>query len=368
MRATIIKSLVFTVVTVLATAALATTIRNPNQGSTSEYTGIFEDVTSLNVADDVRMAGVKVGSVTDIQITDKRYAKVGFTVQDDVTLPKGTIAQLKFRNLVGQRYISLDPPGKTTSNSIQASEGESTFDDAADQASGTGTSAATATGGEIRKGYTFPLSQTRPALDLTMLFNGFQPLLQFLDPEEVDALSAQVIAVFQGEGSTVEGLLASTSSLTRTLAEKDEVIDQLIVNLTSVLDTVNDRSGQLDSTIITLQRLVSGLAQDRETIGDTLDGLGRLTTSVAGLLEEGREPLKGSIDALDRLSTELADSEQVLNEFFETLPIKLDALGRIGSYGSWINFYECKIAGDIPSPEGYMGDRGALPVAERCQA
>ena len=68
------------------------------------------------------------------------------------------------------------------------------------------------------------------------------------------------------------------------------------------------------------------------------------------------------------LELPLADSEDVLNDFFATLPIKLDALGRIGSYGSWINFYECKIAGDIPSPEGYVGDRGAQPVAERCQA
>ena len=69
--------------------------------------------------------------------------------------------------------------------------------------------------------------------------------------------------MFQGDGASVDSLLASTGSLTTTLAEKDAVIGQLISSLSSVLNTVNDRSGQLDTTIVTLQQLVSGLASDR---------------------------------------------------------------------------------------------------------
>lgn len=337
MKTLVLKSLVFTVVTVLATVALAGTIRNSTPGSSSSYTALFSDATSLNRGDDIRMAGVKVGTVTDVAVHDNRVAGVEFTVQDAVRLPRGTTAQLRFRNLVGQRYISLEPP----------------------EAGGTDT---------LPTGHTFGLEETRPALDLTMLFNGFQPLMQFLDPKDVNALSGQIIAVFQGEGATVEGLLSSTASLTSTLAEKDQVIGELIDNLTSVLTTVNGRSDELDRTIVTLQQLVSGLAEDRETIGDTLDGMGRLTSSVADLLEEGRRPLKDSIASLGSLSAELADAEDVLNTFFERLPGKLDRIGRTASYGSWINFYECEITGVIPRPEGYFGDLGAKPVAERCSA
>ena len=336
MKTLVLKSLVFTVVTVLATVALAGTIRNSTPGSSSQYTALFSDATSLNRGDDIRMAGVKVGTVTEVAVRDNRVAGVEFTVQDAVRLPRGTIAQLRFRNLVGQRYISLEPP----------------------ETGGTDT---------LPTGHTFGLEQTRPALDLTMLFNGFQPLMQFLDPKDVNALSGQIIAVFQGEGATVEGLLSSTASLTSTLAKKDKVIGELIKNLSSVLKTVNDRSDQLDSTIITLQRLVSGLAEDRKTIGSTLDGMGSLTSSVADLLEEGRAPLKGSISSLRVLSKQLADSEQVLDRFFRTLPIKLDRIGRIASYGSWLNFYECQIKGTIPKPEGYFGDLGAQPIADRCR-
>lgn len=337
MKTLVLKSLVFTVVTVLATVALAGTIRNSTPGSSSSYTALFSDATSLNRGDDIRMAGVKVGTVTEVAVHDNRVAGVEFTVQDAVRLPRGTTAQLRFRNLVGQRYISLEPPEVADTDTLPT-------------------------------GHTFGLEETRPALDLTMLFNGFQPLMQFLDPKDVNALSGQIIAVFQGEGATVEGLLSSTASLTSTLAEKDQVIGELIDNLTSVLTTVNGRSDELDRTIITLQQLVSGLAEDRETIGDTLDGMGRLTSSVADLLEEGRRPLKDSIASLGSLSGELADAEDALNRFFDTLPGKLDRIGRTASYGSWINFYECEITGVIPRPEGYFGDLGAQPVAKRCTA
>lgn len=337
MRATIIKSVVFTVVTVLATVMLAGTIRNSTPGASSSYSALFSDATSLNKGDDIRMAGVKVGTVTDVRVHDNRLAGVTFTVQNSVRLPRGTIAQLRFRNLVGQRYISLEPPETTSAANLPP-------------------------------GHTFGVRETRPALDLTMLFNGFQPLMQFLKPDDVNALSGQIIAVFQGEGATVESLLSSTASLTSTLAQKDRVIGELIDNLTEVLTTVNGRSDDLDRTIVTLQQLVSGLAEDRKTIGDTLDGMGRLTTSVADLLEEGRKPLKASISSLGDLSANLADAEDTLNTFFSRLPVKLDRIGRTASYGSWINFYECEITGVIPRPEGYFGDLGAKPAAKRCAA
>ena len=169
---------------------------------------------------------------------------------------EGTRAELRFRNLIGQRYIALEPgsPGRRAA---------------------------------ARRLHV--LARTRPsrALDLTMLFNGFQPLFKFLDPEDVNNLSAQIIAVFQGEGATVESLLSSTASLTSTLADRDQVIGDLITNLNSVLEVVSQRTGMLDTTLVTLQRLVSGLAADRKTLGSTIEGMGELCQSVSGLLRGG---------------------------------------------------------------------------------
>jgi phospholipid/cholesterol/gamma-HCH transport system substrate-binding protein len=333
-KKTLIKSLLFTLVTVLATITLAGVIRNSATGPARTYHALFSDATSLNKGDDVRVAGVKVGTVTDISLKDNEVADVSFTVADDAPMTRGTTAELRFRNLVGQRYVDIEP--------------------------------ADTPGPALPVGYTFSLAQTKPALDLTLLFNGFQPLFQFLDPKDVNTLSGEIIAVFQGEGPTVSDLLSSTASLTSTLADRDQVIGELITNLNDVLGVVDDHSDQLDTTLVTLQQLVSGLAQDRSTIGDTIDGLGKLTTSVADLLGDSRQPLKQDIASLGKLSGNLADHGATLDSFLKTLPVKLDAIGRTGSYGSWLNFYVCSIQGKIPLPEGYMGDLGANPVATRC--
>jgi phospholipid/cholesterol/gamma-HCH transport system substrate-binding protein len=339
LRLTLVKAVAFTMVTVLATLALAGTIRNSASGEGHTYAGVFSDVTSLHTGDDVRMAGVKVGTVKSIGVEQSAsagdVARVEFTVTDTTPLTSGTTAELRFRNLVGQRYVALVPPATP--------------------------------GSRVPPGHTFGIDQTKPALDLTLLFNGFQPLFRLLSPDDVNKLSTQIIAVFQGEGPTVEDLLSSAASLTSTLADRDQVIGDLITDLDSVLGVVNQRSDQLDTTIVTLQQLVTGLAQDRATIGQSIAGMGDLTESVAGLLKQGRAPLKRSIRSLGDLSGNLADAEPVVDSFLKTLPTKLDRIGRLGSYGSWLNFYLCSIEGRIPLPDGYMGDLGAKPVAERCR-
>ena len=64
-----------------------------------------------------------------------------------------------------------------------------------------------------------PLTQTAPALDLAVLFNGFRPLFQALDPADVNSLAQHIVQVLQGEAGTVGTLLARTASLTNALAD-----------------------------------------------------------------------------------------------------------------------------------------------------
>lgn len=344
----IIKSLVFTIATVTATGILATTIRNSSSGEAQDYTAIFDDATSVNRGDDVRIAGVKVGTVQDVSITGNRLAKVSFTIRKGVRIDAGSVIQIKFRNLVGQRYLAVEAPELSDSGSdIQP--------------------ASASTEAAIKPGHTFGVDETRPALDLTVLFNGFRPLLRMLNPEDVNNLSAQIVAVFQGEDATVDGLLKSTASLTSTLAEKDQVIGELITSLSGVMTTVNDRSGQLDTTLVAMQQLVSGLAEDRASIGASIEGMGELTVKVSELLGDVREPLRKSIAHVGVLSANLDKHSTEVDSFLRKLPVKLDRIGRLGSYGSWLNFYICSMDGRIPMAQGYMGDVGVKPVAGRCR-
>lgn len=311
----IAKLLVFAVITVLMTGVLAVSIANIGGGGGESYKAIFEDATSLNSGDDVRIGGVKIGQVESVRVVDRNRAEVAFTVNRDGGLPASTRASIKYRNLVGQRYLSLEQaPGEN----------------------GRGDQSRL-----LEPGGTIPMEQTTPSLNLTMLFNGFRPLFKTLQPEDVNELAYSIIQVFQGEGQTMTDLVASTSSLANTVADKDQVIGEVIDNLNAVLQTLNQHSEQFEQMIVNTRDLVAGLAADKDTVGESITSLANLTDAAAGLIEPIRPSVQGSIAGLNTLATELNANGAEVDRVLQTLPVKYEALNRTAMYGSWFQFYLC---------------------------
>jgi phospholipid/cholesterol/gamma-HCH transport system substrate-binding protein len=313
-----VKLVIFMVVTTMATGVLVVTIGNVSFNEQKAYEAVFRDVTGVEEGDDIRIAGVQVGSVESIDIENRDLARVSFSVDAGTPLDRSTNALVRYRNLVGQRYIALTP--------------------------GAGPS------GVLPENATIPLSQTQPALDLTVLFNGFKPLFQALSPSDVNKLSYEIIRVFQGEGGTMESLLAHTASVTNTIADRDKVIGDLIDNLNDVLTTLNRRDGQLSSLIIELQQFVSGLARDRKPILDSLDAVSELSAETSDLLVKTRPALVADIEQLRRVTGVLNAGKQQLDDSLQILPIKLKKVGRTAAYGSWFNFYICNFQGGVKIP------------------
>ncbi len=342
--APLVKATAFIVVTVLATGLLGISIVNTGVGDTVSYRARFSNASGLHPGDQIRIAGVRVGQVEQVSVVDRRVALVRFSVGAGRELPASVTAEIRYLNLVGDRYIALErgvgPVGRT-----------------------------------LGPGATIPLERTQPALDLTALFNGFQPLFRALSPKEVNKLAGEIVRVFQGQGATVESLLAHTASLTSTLAARDRVIGQLIDNLNTVLRTINARDDALSETVVTLQQLVSGLAADREAIGEAVGAMSELTETTAGLLRQARPPLRKDIVALGRLSKNLARNSPTIDRFLRTLPIKMERIATLGSYGSWLNLYLCsatltgaEYAEVSPPPSPQPPPLTGIPVTEsRCQ-
>jgi len=329
-------SIIFIVMTVAATAVLGLSIANTSVGASTGYHATFTDVTGLQVGDDVDIAGVEVGQVTSISLIDRNLAQVGFSVQSDRPLPASVTATIYYKDLIGNRYINLAPgPG--------------------------------APGQVLAPGGTIPVTQTDPALNLTELFNGFQPLFEALSPGDVNQLSAEIIQVLQGEGTTMDTLLTNVGSLTTTLADRAKVIDSVISNLGSVVATINTRGGELTSLVTTLQQLVTGLAQDRQPIGNAISAMSNLTNATAGLLQQANPPVAADIRSLGALSATLADNTPLIARFLANLPVKEEDIARLSSYGSWFNLYEC--AASVRGVQEAFGPAPAgVPVtAARCQ-
>ncbi len=333
----LVKSVVFIVVTVLATTVLAVSIANTGVGDTAPYKARFTDVTGLIEGDSVRIAGVKVGQVESVRVADRREAEVSFSVREGRKLPVSVTASVKYLNMVGQRYIDLDQGAGPVGQYLAA-------------------------------GDTIPLKRTTPALDLTQLFNGFQPLFEGLSPNEINDLASSIVTVLQGDGGTVDSLVKHVGSLTTTVAGKDQVIGQVIKNLNIVLKTVNDREAGFDQLVDTLQRLVSGFSGDRKPLGEAVVAMGGLTTVTADLLTDGRAPLKNDIRELGRLSRQLGDNSPAIENFLRKTPAKMQALTRLASYGSWLNLYLCeaKVSG-VTTSDGSTPPTGIGISEPRCQ-
>jgi phospholipid/cholesterol/gamma-HCH transport system substrate-binding protein len=324
----LIKLIVFIVVTTLLTLVLAATISNTAVSGTHTYHAIFSDVTGLNKGDDVRVAGVRYGQVKSIKVSSDDYAAVTFTVKKNLPLQTTSTLAVRYLNLVGQRYLAL----------------------------GEGADSGTT----LKPGGTIPLSQTTPPLDLTLLFNGFRPLFQALSPDDVNHLSLEIIQVLQGEGGTVDQLIANTASLTNTIADRDAVVGDVIDNLNTVLTTVEQRDTGLSDLILQLQRLVSGLSGDRNVIADSIGNIDALASSTAGLLQDIRPSLKSDIASLNQVAATLGttsdpNGQNTLDGVLQRLPSKVTAILRTATYGSWFNFYLCDFEVEGVPVHGHSG-------------
>ena len=314
-----IKLTVFVVVTVILSMILATTIRGGTRDEGTEYSAIFSDATMVEEGDDVRIAGVVVGHVTGFEVYDRDKAKVDFTLSGERTLPENVHLTLRFRNMIGQRYMNIARvPGP-----VQP---------------------------EIPEGSTIPIDKTTPAVDLTALFNGFRPLFTTLQPEDVNQLADSLVKVLQGEGGTVTSLVQQTAQLTNHLADRDQVIGEVIDNLTQVLQTINERDVQFQQLVVTTRQLVEGLAKERDAVGSSIESMADLTSAAENIVVATRPSVTESLDHLKKVTDDFNANESKVSEVLHNMPVKTDNLIRMGSFGSWFQFYLC--GADIVSGPG----------------
>ncbi|MCW2866332.1 MAG: hypothetical protein JWR20_520, partial [Marmoricola sp.] len=106
-RGDFVKLIIFIVVTSLATGVLVVLIGNLSFESTRDFKAVFSDATGVTKGDDVRIAGVKVGSIKKVEIVNRTDAELTFSVADKATVTRSSTATIRYRNLVGQRYVSL---------------------------------------------------------------------------------------------------------------------------------------------------------------------------------------------------------------------------------------------------------------------
>jgi phospholipid/cholesterol/gamma-HCH transport system substrate-binding protein len=308
---TLVKFGAFVVVMVTMTGFLFVIFGQYRGGSANEYSAVFKDISGLKQGDTVRVAGVPVGSVDDITMQSDKTVVVTLGTDRQIRLTTGTRAEVRYLNLVGDRYVELlDGPGSTTLLPV---------------------------------GSTIPIDKTAPALDLDLLLGGLRPVIRGLNPQDVNALSASLIQVLQGQGDDLESLFAQTSSFTNTLAEHRDVIQRLIVNLRDLFATLSKEGEGFSASLDRLEKVVTELSADRDPIGEAIDALDNGTASLASLLTQARPPLAETVAQLNRLAPALDGKKDRVDTMLGKLPEDYRKLARVGSYGSFLNYYVCSL-------------------------
>ncbi|MGA8256211.1 MAG: MCE family protein [Nocardioides sp.] len=309
LRLIAVKFGMFALASALLFVLLLNTMRNGLTDEARAFDAEFSDVSGLRVGDDVKVAGVRVGRVQSIEVSETG-ASVGFDLRESQPLLDSTRLVMRYQNLLGQRYLAL----------VQSDDDR---------------------GAELDGGDTVPLERTDPGFDLTGLLNGFRPLFEVLQPADVNRLATSMVQVLQGEGGTVEALLQQTTELTSFLADRDALYGQVVDNLVPVLDNLSGQDTQITATIRELKALMAGLARDRESIGDSIDGVSRLVGATSEFLRDVRRPAVGTVTELRTVAGMLAGSRTKLNDAVQQFGVIFESLGRAASYENALNVYPC---------------------------
>lgn len=330
----------FVIVALVLTLMVAGTLSRAQSGDTIEVTAVFRDATGLRAGDDVRLAGVRIGRVTGAELgtgADAGRAVVTMSLAADQALHDDTVFSVDYLNLMGQRYVDVARPSPTPG------------------------------AGPLVDGAMVPVGRTRPALDLTALFNAFRPVFDLLQPADINELAENIVQVLQGQGPTLRHLLEQTAELTSGIVERDEALAEVVDNVTLVLESTHEHRGEITRLLRGLGSLTEGLADDRDRIATSLDSLARLSGTADGLVRAIAPDLAADVPLARELTSHLAArSGRLLPGAAEAVPAQLQSYLRTLSYGSYLNVYVCTLSISVDGLPG-AADLGGRAHSERCR-
>lgn len=297
----------FAVFSLVLTSLVAGTLLKGGTPSSITVHAVFSDATGLRSGDDVRIAGVRVGKVTGIEL-DGNNARVTFVVDEKQPVYDRTIAKIDYLNLMGQRYVALSNPG----------------------------------GKRVGDGSTIPLERTREGLDLNALFNAFKPLFELIKPDDVNQLANNLVQVFQGQHGALQHLTDQTARITATIADRDEVIGAIIENMAAVTGELDDHHAEIGALVRELDTLTSAVAADRAQVGATIDGVAGLVTSFTDLVTDLRTTVDRDVRSLRAWAASFARQTPKIAGALKDVQLLLASYVKTLGLGSYLNTYVCR--------------------------
>jgi phospholipid/cholesterol/gamma-HCH transport system substrate-binding protein len=276
----------FLVVTAVMTWLVFATLQRSVTGDTTRYGAEFTDVFGLREGDDVRMAGVRVGRVMKVDLTEDSRANVQFDLQNEQKLFSDTEASILYQNIVGQRYLDL------------------------------------------RQG---------------LGSDGYQPLFATIDPKAADQITQAAVQALQGDSASWATLVDRTGKLTETFAGRDELLGDLITGLDRLFATLAQQNSNIDTTLNNAQQMVGTFNARRPELVASMGSLSRVMRSLGAVTNEVNPALQALITREPGFAAHLVTIEPQLAFLGGNLPLMLKGIARFTNDGAYANVYACDL-------------------------
>lgn len=265
------------------------------------YEAVLPDVTGLTVNDRVKVAGVEVGKVTGIRV-ERGQAIVSFEVKPEVRLRRDSRVGLRWRNVIGQKYLYLYPG---TDREVLAS------------------------------GSRLPIGQATSSADVGEFLNSVGPILKAIDPAKANAFIRALNDALDGNEQKVRALIGDGAVIAKELGGSDEEIGRLITNLDTVVGALADRDGDLRTVVSRFGTLSSTLAANNDQLQLLIDRLNAVEDQLDQLVTDNRDDIDATIANLVDITEVLGDHRDDLDTALAGLPAGLRIYDTISSYGQW---------------------------------
>jgi len=295
----------------------------PFIGGGTGYTAAFRDASGLAAGNEVRVAGVKVGTVDGVELARDgagSYVRVAFRLTDgDVRLGDDTEATIRIKTVLGQKYLGLAPAGT----------------------------------GRLRPGGQIPLNHTASPLDVVQAVNALAGTLDQIDTNQLAQAFTVLSQSFADTPADVKASLSGLSTLSAAIASRDGQLSELLVHAHGVTSVLAQRDDQFQELLRDGNLLLSKVTARRDAIHNLLVTTDELATQISGLVADNRSRLGPALAQLHAVLGTLQKDRDNLSKTVANLAPFLDAftnvLGNGRWFDSWVNGllqpYQPKVGG-----------------------
>jgi phospholipid/cholesterol/gamma-HCH transport system substrate-binding protein len=289
------------------------------------YTAYFTESAGLTPGNEVRIAGVKVGKVTDVALDGNRV-KVGFRVKDAWVGDSSTVA-IGIKTLLGEKYLAVDPLGGSSQNPSR----------------------------------TIPLARTTSPFDVTQALDGLGQTTGAINSSQLAASFQAMSDTFRNTSPDVRSTLTGLSALSQTISKRDTDLAALLSGSKKLTGTLAGQSSEFQTLITDGNLLLTEIESRRDAVHALLTGAQSLSTQLTGLVQDNQRQLTPTLDALARVTGVLRANQQKLDQILALAGPYYRLVGNTLGNGRWMDTYLCGLTPRNYLPAGSAPATGCLP-------